>query len=131
MKYVVIAARVLLGALFVFAGSNGLLHFIKPEPMPPSDAATWATILMTHSYMTFVSVLMLIAGLLILVGRFVPLGLTILAPIIVNILLFHFSLAHGGAGAGIFAAVLEIFLIAIYRESFIHLFHPDPLANKI
>jgi putative oxidoreductase len=125
MKIAVIVARVLLGLLFLVFGLNGILHFLPAPPMPPSDATTFATLLMTSKYMTFVAVLMVIGGLLVLVGKYVPLGLTLLGPIIVNILLFHFTLMHGGAGMGIGAAVLEIFLIVAYRRSFRGIFDAD------
>lgn len=112
-------ARVILGLLFFVSGLNGVLHFMHSPPMPPGDAATFATLQMSSSYMTFVALLMLIAGLLLLVVRFVPLALTILGPIQVNLLLFHFLLMHGGAAAGIVATLLELFLIYAYRRSFI------------
>jgi|SRR6187402_1497228 len=126
MKIAVIIARVLLGLLFLVSGLNGILHFLPAPPMPPNDATTFATLLMASKYMTFVSVLMVIGSLLLLVGKYVPLGLTLLGPIIVNILLFHFTLMHGGAAAGLVAAVLEIFLIVAYRRSFRGIFDADP-----
>lgn len=128
MKYAVIAARVLLGLMFLVFGLNNILHFMPTPPQTPSDATTYGTILMAHGVMTFVGVLMTISGLLILVGRFVPLGLVMLAPILVNILLFHFLIAHGGAAIGLVATVLEVFLIVVYRRAFVGLFHPDPLS---
>jgi putative oxidoreductase len=126
MKIAIIIARILLGLLFFVFGLNGILHFLPTPAMPPSDATTFATILMTHGYMTFVAVLMTIAGLLLLVGRYVPLALVLLGPILVNILLFHFTLMHGGAAMGLIATVLEIFLIWAYRLSFRGLFDAAP-----
>ena len=96
MKIVTIIVRVLLGLIFVVFGLNGFLHFI---PMPPPDdsvAQKFAGILTSSGYMSVVFVLQLVGGLLVLSGFFVPLGLTILAPIIVNILLFHLCLAPAG-----------------------------------
>jgi len=126
LKIAILSTRILLGLLFFVFGLNGILHFMPTPPMPPSDAATFATLLMTSHYMTFVSLLMVIAGLLLLVGRFVPLALVILGPILVNILLFHFLLMHGGEAIGVFATVLELFLIWAYRLSFRGLFDAAP-----
>ena len=126
MKIATLVARILLGLLFFVFGLNNILHFMPTPAMPPSDATTFATILMNSHYMTFVGLLMVIAGLLLLVGRFVPLALVLLGPILVNILLFHFLLQHGGAAIGLVATVLEIFLIIVYRKSFYTLFHPAP-----
>jgi len=126
MKIGVLISRILLGLLFFVFGLNGILHFMPTPPMPPSDAATFATILATNNYMAFVSVLMVIAALLLLVGRFVPMALVILGPILVNILLFHILLAHEGQAIGVVATVLELFLIWAYRLSFRGLFDAAP-----
>ena len=126
MKIAILGARLLLGFMFFVFGLNNFLHFIPMPALPPSDAVTFSTILASHNYMTFIALLQVIAGLLLLDGRFVPLALTLLAPIIVNILLFHFLLAHEGAAGGLIAALLEIFLLFIYRRSFRPLFEPAP-----
>ncbi len=130
MKYVVLVARVLLGLIFFVFGLNGLLHFLPMPPMPPSDATTWSTIMMAHHWMNFVSVIMVVSGLLLLVNRFVPLALTFLGPILVNILLFHILLMGGsGIAPGLIATILELFLLFVYRRSFLPLFAMNPEAN--
>ena len=132
MKIAVLIARVLLGLVFLVFGANIFLHFIPMKPIPSPDAATFATILATHKYMSFVGLCQVIGGLLLLVGRYVPLGLTILAPVIVNVLLFHITLAGGeGVGPGLVCALLEVFLIFVYRRSFLGLFDaaPEPLMR--
>jgi hypothetical protein len=87
---------------------------------------------MTHHFMTFVGLLMVISGLLLLVGRFVPLALTLLGPILVNIPLYHALIdPEGGAKAavlGIVATALWLFLLLVYRKSFYSLLHPAPEA---
>jgi putative oxidoreductase len=62
---------------------------------------------------------------LLLVGRYVPVGLTILGPIIVNILVFHITLNPQGIGPGIVAAILEVFLIWAYWPAFRGIFTPN------
>ena len=126
MSKAVLVVRILLGAMFLFFGLNGILHFLPTPPMPPSDATTFATILMTHKYMSFVALCQVVGGLLLLVGRFVPLGLTILAPILVNILLFHFLLMPQGVAIGLIATAMELFLLYAYRLSFRGLFDANP-----
>ena len=118
MTKAILVVRVLLGFIFLFFGLNILLHFLPAPPMP-GDAGQFATILATHKYMTVVGLLQVIGGLLLMVGRYVPLGLAILAPIIVNILLFHLTLLGGsGIGPGLLTLVLEVFLLWAYRRSF-------------
>ena len=125
MKVAVLVARILLGLLFFVFGMNNILHFIKME-MPTGDAGVYMGVLATHGILNFVGVLMVIAGLLLLVGRFVPLALVILGPLIVNILIFHLMIAHFGATPGLVALVLEAFLIWAYRSSFLGLFAVAP-----
>jgi uncharacterized membrane protein YphA (DoxX/SURF4 family) len=127
MKIAVLIARILLGLMFLVFGSNDFLHFIPMQP-PPGDAGTYLGILVSHNVMSFVGLLMVIAGILLLVGRFVPLALVLLGPIVVNILLFHFLIAHGGAAPGLVATVLELFLIWAYRLSFRGIFDAAPAA---
>jgi hypothetical protein len=125
MKYVIPTCRILLGLIFFIFGLNNILHFI-PMPLPSGDALTWFGIMAAHGIMTFVGVIMTIAGLLLLVGRFVPLALTLIAPIIVNILLYHALLwPHGFVPAAI-ATVLEVVLLIAFWRSFAPLLIPDP-----
>jgi uncharacterized membrane protein YphA (DoxX/SURF4 family) len=133
MKYVIPTCRILLGLMFFVFGLNNILHFMKMPPMPPSDATTFSTILVAHGWMTFVGVLMTIAGLLLLVGRFVPLALTLLAPIIVNIDLYHVLLMPHGYVPGAIATLLEIVLLIAYWRSFAPLLvaDPKPDTNKL
>lgn len=130
MKIAILIARILLGLVFFASGLFGIIHPSSPPPSMPADAAAFLTVLTTHHYMTFVALLMVIAGLLLLVGRFVPLALTFLGPILVNILLFHFLLdpTHliPGGIPGFVCTLLELFLIWAYRLSFRGLFDAAP-----
>ena len=125
MSKAIMGARITLGLIFFVFGLNGILNFFKGS-LPPGDAGVFLTILMEHGYSDVVAVLQLIAGLLLLVGRYVPLALAILAPILVNILLFHVLIMHGGGWMGLIATLLEVFLIWAYRLSFRGLFDAAP-----
>jgi uncharacterized membrane protein YphA (DoxX/SURF4 family) len=125
MSKVILVVRVLLGLMFFASGMIGILNLVKAE-LPPGDAGLFVSILTNHGMMKFVSLLMVVAGLLLLVGRFVPLGLVILGPILVNILLYHLLLEPKGIAVGIVATVLEVFLIWAYRLSFRGLFDAAP-----
>ena len=118
MKKVILVARILLGLVFVVFGANLILHFLHMS-MPTGDAGQLEEILTQSKWMTFVGVVQLVGGILLLVGRYVPFALALLAPVIVNILLFHFLLLGGaGAAAGLVVTVLEVFLIWAYRGYF-------------
>jgi putative oxidoreductase len=79
---------------------------------------------MQSHYMYVVGALQVIGGLLLLIGRFVPLGLTLLGPVIVNILLFHIFLDPSGLPMAIVVSALALFLLWRYRENFAGLVKP-------
>src|SRR6201987_2485241 len=90
MKILNIVSRFLLGLIFLIFGLNGFLHFI-PMPLPGGVAGQFFGALFVSNYLVPIFGLQVISGALLLVNRFVPLALTILAAIIVNILLSRFD----------------------------------------
>ncbi len=125
MKIAIIISRILLGFVFFAAGLVSILKLGKMNGMP-TDATTFMTLMVAHNYTTFIALIMLSGGLLLLVGRFVPIGLVLLGPILVNILLFHSLFQVPGIITGIICTVLEVFLIWAYRLSFRGLFDAAP-----
>ena len=126
MRVAVRIARIVVCLMFVVLGMNHLVPFLHEPPIPPSDAATYTSLLTSHHVMTFTSLLMVGAGLLLLVGHFIPLALTLLGPILVNILLFHCFFFHRSFGPAVLCTLLEIFLFIAYRRSFVSLFVSSP-----
>ena len=124
MKIAAIIARVLLGLMFVVFGSNIFLHFIPMPPQKPSLATDFSKALMESHYVYVVGLLQVMGGLLLVIGRFVPLGLTLLGPVIVNILLFHIFLAPDGLPTALVVGVLALFLLWRYRSNFAGLVRP-------
>jgi putative oxidoreductase len=122
MKIVALVARILLGLVFLVFGLNGFLHFIPMGPLPTGLAGQFVTALMESHYVLFVSALQVIGGALLLVNRYVPLGLTLLGPIIVNILLFHIFLNHTGVALAIVVAILWCVVAFRVRQYFASLF---------
>ena len=117
MKIAVLIARILLGLVFVIFGLNVYIMFM-PAPQPQGDVGTLSTLMFSHHWFHFYALLYLIAGVLLLIGRYVPVALVLLGPILVNILLFHLTLAPAGIGPGLFCALLEVFLIYAYWPAF-------------
>ena len=124
MKILTIIARVLLGLIFVFFGSNGLLHFLPMPPLPQGVAGEYLHSFFASGYVYVISGFQLIAGLLLLIGKFVPLGLTILGAIIVNIWAFHLLMAPEGLPPAVVVTVLELFLVWSYRDRFAGILRP-------
>lgn len=118
MKFVTIITRVLLGLIFLVFGFNGFLHFIHlPQPANPL-AVQYLTSLAITGYLTIIFAFQILGGLLVLSGFFVPLGLTILGPIIANVLLYHACMAPSGLPLALVCALLEVFLIWRYWGAF-------------
>jgi uncharacterized membrane protein YphA (DoxX/SURF4 family) len=112
----VIGARVLLGLIFFVFGLNFFLHFI-PQPPPTGPAGAFAGAMFATGYLFVVlKVIETVSGALLIAGRFVPLVLAVLAPIVINILLFHGFLAPAGIPLAIVVLALELFLAWSYRS---------------
>ncbi len=73
-------------------------------------------------YLQVIAALQVIGGLLLLVGRYVPLGLTLLGPIIVNVALFHMVMDRSGIVTAVVVSLLFAFLLWSYRRAFAGIF---------
>jgi putative oxidoreductase len=124
MKILTIIARVLLGLIFVFFGSNAFLHFLPMPPLPQGVTGEYLHAFFASGYVYVIGAFQVIGGLLLLIGRFVPLGLTILAAIIVNIWTFHLLMAPEGLPPAVVVTILELFLVWSYRASFAGILRP-------
>jgi putative oxidoreductase len=124
MKILTIIVRVFLGLVFLFFGSNGLLHFLPMPPLPQGVAGEYLHSFFASGYVYVISAFQLIAGLLLLIGKFVPLGLTILGAIIVNIWAFHLLMAPVGLPPAVVVTVFELFLVWSYRDRFAGILRP-------
>ena len=123
MKLVTTLCRIVLGFVFLAFGLNGFLHFIPNMPMPAPAIAFFAGLASTHAVEVLFATQAL-SGALLILGLWVPLALTLLAPIIVNIVLFHVFLAPAGLPVAIIVALLEVFLVYAYREAFAPILSP-------
>lgn len=130
MKIVIVIARFLLGLIFLVFGLNGFLHFI-PASLPSGTAGQFVGALFVSNYLVVVFLFQLISAVLLLINRYVPLALTLLAPIIVNILLFHILMAPSGLSLAIVVAVLWIVVFFGVRSAFCGLFQPRVPAEGL
>jgi putative oxidoreductase len=123
MKTASAIARYLAGAIFLVFGLNGFLHFI-PLPPPNGVAAQFMGALYVSHYLPLIFALQVVGGVLLLVNRFVPLAVAILAPVIVNILCFHALMAPSGLPLALIVAVLWALIFVDVRQAFAALFQP-------
>ena len=123
MKIATIITRILLGLVFTVFGSNAFLQFI---PMPPMSGPSgdFLTAMYTTHYLYVVAGCQMLGGLILLIGRYIPLGLTLLGPVIVNILSFHIFMNHQGLPLALVVAALALFLLWRHRRNFAGLLKP-------
>ena len=121
MKTASVVARYLAGVIFLVMGLNGFLHFI-PFPPPPGVAGQFMGALYVSHYLWVIFVFQVIAGVLLLLNRYVPLAVAMLAPVIVNIITFHALMAPSGLPLALFVAVLWSVIFVDVRPAFAALF---------
>ncbi len=118
MKFVIIGARVILGLLFVVSGLNGFFQFMANPEMNETITAFMMALGGTGYFMIVVKLVEVTSGLMILTGRFLPLGLILLAPVSVHIFFAHLFLDQAGLPMAIVIIVLQLFLAWAYRDSY-------------
>jgi putative oxidoreductase len=129
MKIAVTIARILLGLLFTVFGLNGFLHFLKMPPPTGQLAGQYMGALFLSHYLVVVFLLQVIGGVLLLANRYVPLALALLGPVLVNILLFHSTMAPEGLPMALVATVLWLVVFAGVRKAFAGIFEAKtPIA---
>jgi uncharacterized membrane protein YphA (DoxX/SURF4 family) len=121
MKYAFVVARVLLGLVFTVFGLNAFLHFFPNPPVPGLAGQFMGALLGSHYYVIAFGT-ELIGGALLLSNRYVPLALTLLGPVIVNILSFHMFLDSENMAPAIVVTVLWFVVFSQVRSSFAGLF---------
>src|SRR5580700_1169311 len=121
MKILAHISRFLSGLIFLVFGLNGFLHFI-PMAAPSGIAGQFLGSMFVTKYLLFVFAIQLIGGVLLLINRYVPIALTILGPIIVNILLFHGLMNPAGFGLALLATILWGVVFVSVRSAFAGIF---------
>jgi len=121
MRIASVIARYLAGVIFLVMGLNGFLNFI-PFPPPTGVAAQFMGALYVSHYLWVIFAFQVVGGLLLLVDRYVPLAVALLAPVLVNILTFHVLMAPAGLPMALFVAILWTVIFIQLRPAFSGLF---------
>jgi putative oxidoreductase len=124
MRVATTIARILLGLVFFVFGLNGFLHFMSNPPPLPAAAQFFGALFATGYMIPLIFATQTLGGILLLLGVAVPFALTILAPVIVNIIAFHIFLSPVPAEIviALIVSLLEAFLVWQYRAAFAPLF---------
>lgn len=120
LRRTVTVVRVLMGLAYLVFGLNGFLKFLpEPEVAMPEGAAAFAGALFNSGYMfPLIFCTQTLVGALLVVNRFVPLALVLLAPFLVNALAFHVFLERSGLPVVLVFVALEGFLAWSYRAAY-------------
>jgi putative oxidoreductase len=113
-------ARILLGLPLVVFGLNLFLNFIPQptKPMPEEVTAFVGALMKSNYMMQLIGTTQLVVGVLLLVNRFVPLALALLAPFLVNSVAFHIFLEPSGLPMALVFVAFELYLAWAYRNAF-------------
>ena len=118
MRVLATIARYLLGVIFLVFGSNIFLHFLPAPPLPPGPMANFSSALMESHYIYVVGLFQVVPAILLLINRYIPLALALLAPVIVNIICTHVFLSPSGLPAAAVVTILWILVFTRVRSSF-------------
>ena len=130
MRTASLIARYLAGVVFLVIGLNGFLNFIHLPP-PGGIAGQFMGALYASHYLMVISAVQVIAAVLLLVNRYVPLAVAMLAPVIVNILSFHALMAPSGLPLALLMAVLWAVIFVDLRPAFSGLFQSRLQAEEV
>ena len=128
MKATSTISRLLLGLVFTVFGLNGFLQLFSTGPVPPLAGQFLGALVQSH-FLSVVLVIEIVSGLALLLNRMTPLALTLLAPVIFNILLFHITMAPAGLPPAVFVAILWFVVAYHVRGAFAGLFQ-DGAAER-
>lgn len=113
-----LGVRILTGLIWVVFGLNGFLHFIPLPPHPGKAGAFLGALAATGYMFPLIKGTEVLGGLLLLTGRFAPIGLVLLAPVAVNIFAFHLFLEPSGMVMPILLVAGGLYLAWHYRSAY-------------
>lgn len=117
-KVLIYISRLFLGVVFLVAGINGYFVIFDMEPFIATSPEAMA--LFEFKYLLIVEKsLEVICGILLLLNRFIPMAIAILAPIIFNILLLHLFLDHSLLLLAVLLVIALGYLLFSYRKNFL------------
>jgi putative oxidoreductase len=117
VRTVTLVSRLLLGLMFAIFGANGFLFFMPAPPIPGLAGDFMHAVFASH-YLWLISGVQFIAGLLLLIDRYVPIALILLAAMLANIWTYHITLMHGGFGGPTVPTVLWLIVAVSERRAF-------------
>ena len=122
-----LVARILVGLLFAFAGAVDF--FITTPPPVPGLAGTFNQAFFQSHWILFLACAQIAIGVLLLINRYVPVALIMLAAFLYNSFGFHITMAQSGLWAPIVVTSLSLLIAWPYRALFKPIFAAKPLVT--
>lgn len=130
MKIAVLISRVLLGILFIVSGAFGFAFlFMAPPPPPPGLAGIFFHAYSDSHWLQWVAGIQFIAGVLLIVNRYVSLALILIGALLYNILVFHITMNISGIFPGLVCLALWVMVAQQHHGFFKYLFSEKPDLN--
>jgi len=128
MKIATLIARLLLGLVFFAAGISSFIMtgLGKMPPPTPGYAGDFQNVVFGSHFVLFASAVQAVGGILLLIGRYVPLALVALAAVLYNILAFHLTMQPLMIFPGLVLVVLWIVVARAYRANLLPLLAARP-----
>ena len=130
MRLAVRTARSLLGLIFVVYGVNYFVPFVSLPATSPEGQELLDAFAASGFFLPLLRITQIVAGAALLASRFVPLALVVIAPIVVNIVLYDIFLDPAGLPMGILMLALLSFLGWAYCDDYERLLQPRPSTDS-
>lgn len=119
LRFLPTIGRWLLGLPLIVFGALDLFHPMSPPAdLAPQAKAFSLALAQTGYMMPMIGIVLLVGGFLLVINRYVPLALLLLAPFFVNSLLFHLVIEHTGIPPALVFSALLVSLAWAYRGVF-------------
>lgn len=114
---ITLVVRIVLALFMIMFGLNKFIHFMTFPPVP-EPGGTLMGIYFMSGFLTLVGALEVAAGLALLVGKFIPISLTLIIAIMFNAVMFHVLYDPATIMGSLIGLVLALFLVYAYKDKF-------------
>jgi len=114
---------VLLGLMLIIFGINKYLNFMPAPENMTEPASDFMKAMMDTGYLfKFIGLVEIVSGFLLIINKWVPFALLIIAPVILNIIMFHLILDVADILPGAIIFILLVYLFRANWSEFLPLF---------